>query len=85
MTDLDRSIQNLGDKIDELAVQVSSLTNTVNRVERNLDRQIEETRELRLVTQKQTENIAQMSENIAQLIALAQQQQATVDRLLSKN
>ena len=85
MTELDRSIQNLGDKIDELAVQVSSLTDTVSRVERNLDRQIEETRELRLVTQKQTENIAQMSENIAQLIALAQQQQATVDRLLSKN
>ncbi len=56
MTELDRSIQNLGDKIAALAVQVRSLTDTVSRMERNLDRQIEETHELRLVTQPQTED-----------------------------
>ncbi len=85
MTDLDRSIANLGDKIDELAVQVSALTDTVTRVERSIEQNSEETRELRAVVQAQSTVAQQQAENIAQLIILAQQQQATVDRLLSKN
>lgn len=75
---LDRSIANLGDKIDELAVQIGSLTDTVTRVERTIEQLAQETRAQRLVAEKQ-------AENIAQLIALAQQQQAMCDRLLSKN
>ncbi len=75
---LNRSIANLGDKIDELAVQIGSLTDTVTRVERTIEQLAQETRAQRLVAEKQ-------AENIAQLIALAQQQQAMCDRLLSKN
>jgi uncharacterized protein YigA (DUF484 family) len=71
MSDLDRSIEVLGSKIDELAIQVGSLTETVTRVERAVERQS-------AIADKQ-------AENIAQLIALAQQQQATVDRLLATN
>ena len=72
MTDqLNRSIEVLGSKIDELAVQVGSLTETVSRVERAVERQS-------AIADKQ-------AENIAQLITLAQQQQATVDRLLATN
>ncbi len=78
MTDLDRSIANLGDKIDELAVQVGILTESVTRMEG-------ETREHRQVAELQAQNIQALSASVAQLIALAQQQQATVDRLLSKN
>ncbi len=78
MADLDRSIANLGDKIDELAVQVSALTDTVTRLEG-------ETREHRQVSELQAQNIQSLSVSVAQLISLAQQQQATVDRLLAKN
>ena len=68
---LNRSIEVLGSKIDELAIQVGSLSETVSRVERAIERQS-------AIADKQ-------AENIAQLIALAQQQQTTVDRLLSTN
>lgn len=78
MTDLNQSIEtlngkidHLGSKIDELAIQVGSLTETVTRFERTIAQLADETREQRQVT--------------LQLIALAQQQQATVDRLLSTN
>lgn len=86
MTDqLNHSIEVLGSKIDELAVHVGSLSGTVSRVERSIELLASETREQRLVAEKQAENIQSLSASIAQLIALAQQQQATVDRLLSKN
>lgn len=68
---LNGKIDNLGSKIDDLAIQVGSLTETVTRFERTINQLAEETRDQRQVT--------------LQLVALAQQQQATVDRLLSKN
>lgn len=84
--------EQLSNQIADLAVQIGHLTDTVSRLERSVSQQIEETRELRLtvqtqaeVSQTQAENIQSLSASVAQLIALAQQQQATVDRLLATN
>ncbi|MDX2239093.1 MAG: hypothetical protein NW224_00240 [Leptolyngbyaceae cyanobacterium bins.302] len=53
MTDLDRSIENLGDKIDSLAVQVGSLSETVTRLNQNLEQQPEHVAQLITLVQRQ--------------------------------
>ncbi len=64
MADIDRSIANLGDKIDELAVQIGSLTDTVTRVERTIEQLSQETRDMRAVIQSQAEVAQTQAENI---------------------
>jgi methyl-accepting chemotaxis protein len=64
-------LDRLGEKIDLLAGGMGDLSGNVAATNRAIEGQL-------IVANKQ-------SENIAQLIALAQQQQATVDRLMSRN
>ncbi len=70
-TAIEQSNRRLVDRIDDLAVQMSSLGDKIDTLGDKVDR-------IATVTEAQ-------SSHIAQLIALAQQQQATVDRLLAKN
>lgn len=76
------SIDRLSGEITKLTVQVGSFASSINEI-RALSRQILTAIEgERTVAMQQAQNIERQSENIAELIALAKQQQQTVDRLL---
>lgn len=75
---LEQSQVQLTSRIDSLAIEVGELRASIQDQKKSIDGLIEESREQHKVAQAQ-------SANVAQLIALAQQQQATVDRLLAKN
>ena len=73
---IDQLGSTLGGKIDDLAAQVSVLGDNITRLERTVDSLATETREQHAIARSQ-------SENVAQLVALAQQQAQTVDRMLA--
>lgn len=75
----------LGNQISDLAVQIGILTDSVNQLGQTVQSQIAETREQRQVAELQSQNIQSLSNSVAQLISLAQQQQSIIDRLLSSN
>ncbi|PZV03634.1 MAG: hypothetical protein DCF22_26065 [Leptolyngbya sp.] len=66
----------LSGKIDDLAAQVSVLGDNITRLERTVDSLATDTREQHAIARSQ-------SENVAQLVTLAQQQAQTVDRMLA--
>lgn len=68
--------------IERLTVQVGSFSSSIIEL-KALSRQILTAIEgERAIAMQQAQNIERQSENIAELIALAKQQQQTVDRLL---
>ena len=73
---IERGIDKLGGKIDDLAAQNSILSDNITRLERTVNSLAADTREQHAIARSQ-------SENVAQLVALAQQQAQTVDRMLA--
>ena len=73
---IERGIDKLGGKIDDLAAQNSILSDNITRLERTVDSLATDTRDQHAIARSQ-------SENVAQLVALAQQQAQTVDRMLA--
>ena len=73
---IERGIDKLGGKIDDLVAQNSILSDNITRLERTVDSLATDTRDQHAIARSQ-------SENVAQLVALAQQQAQTVDRMLA--
>lgn len=73
---IDQMGTTLGGKIDDLAAQNSILSDNITRLERTVEALASDTRDQHAIARSQ-------SENVAQLVALAQQQAQTVDRLLA--
>ena len=66
---IERGIDKLGGKIDDLAAQNSILSDNITRLERTVERQ--------------AATADKNADAVAQLVALAQQQAQTVDRMLA--